>query len=65
MGSLWDQSLYYSDLIILIALQVGAFVIGFPIAIMVVVIVIACLVESIRYVWERFLKILEGIKEKE
>lgn len=65
MGSVWDQSLYYSDLIILTALQVGAFVIGFPIFIMVVVIVIAVLVESIRCVWERFLKIFEGVKEKE
>ena len=65
MGSVWDQSLYYSDLIILTALQVGAFVIGFPIFIMVVVIVIAVLVESIRWVWERFLKIFEGVKEKE
>ena len=65
MGSVWDQSLYYSDLIILTALQVGAFVIGLPIAIAVVGIVIAVLVESIRWVWERFLNILKGDKEKE
>ncbi|MBO7713235.1 MAG: hypothetical protein J6S85_06665 [Methanobrevibacter sp.] len=54
MGSLWDKSIYYSDLIILTGLQVGAFVIGVPIAIRIVAIVIAVLVESIRWVWERF-----------
>lgn len=64
MGSEWDQSLHYSDLIILTGLHIGAFVIGLPITILVIVAVITVLVESIRWLWERFLNILEGVKEK-
>lgn len=64
MESVWDQSTHYSDLIILTGLQVVAFVIGLPIVVTVVVVVIAALCESICWVWEKFLKILKGVKEK-